>query len=120
MHNPKSYRLNLWQPATSASDRENEMPSLEEIRIEKQQARFEKVALDAQISKAIKASEVLADQLRQLEKKQSMTKQTSPMKPSMDAYLGIGQADDEDLPIIRQLRQSSAKEVIFRWLSGRG
>ena len=96
------------------------MPSLEEIRTEKQQARFEKVALDAQISKALKASEVLADQLRQLEKKQSMTKQTSPMKPSMDAYLGIGQADEEYLPIIRQRRQSSAKEAIFRWLSGRG
>ena len=38
----------------------------------------------------------------------------------MDAYLGIGQADEEDLPIIRQRRQSSAKEVIFRWFSGRG
>jgi hypothetical protein len=96
------------------------MPSLEEIRAEKVQVRLEKVALDAQIAKALKASEFLGNQLRQLKIEQAMRRPAAPATTSMDAYLGInGDAYEDDLPRLRR-RERSKAEAIARWFSGRG
>ena len=96
------------------------MPNLEEIRAEKIQVRLEKVALDAQISKALQASEALANQLRELQKEQTAAAQRSASSRSMDAYLGVRHSDDDERPVVRRRHQRSATEAIARWLSGRG
>jgi len=101
--------------------RSDHMPSLEEIRAEKVQIRLEKIALDAQILKALKASELLSEQLLQLRIEQSMKITTAPGVTSMDAYLGIsgdgdGDGDGDFAPL--KPSEHSATQAIGRWFTG--
>jgi hypothetical protein len=94
------------------------MPSLEEIRAEKVQIRLEKIALDAQILKALKASDLLSEQLLQLRIEQSMKITTSPGVTSMDAYLGIRGVGGDGYLVPLKPSELSATQAIARWFTG--
>ena len=95
------------------------MPSLDEIRSEKIQVRMEKVALDAQIAKALKASDLLDAQLRQLKLERAAAQLGEPATASMDAYMMSSRSLISEDALRLQNRERSKVAAIARWLTGR-
>jgi hypothetical protein len=95
------------------------MPSLDEIRAEKIQVRMEKVALDAQIAKALKASDLLDAQLRQLKMERAAAQPSDPASTSMDAYMMSSRSLISEDAFHLQNRERSKVAAIARWLTGR-
>jgi hypothetical protein len=95
------------------------MPSLDEIRAEKIQVRMEKVALDAQIAKALKASDLLDAQLRQLKMERAAAQVGQSASTSMDAYMMSSRSFSSEDAFRLQNREQSKVAAIARWLTGR-
>jgi hypothetical protein len=95
------------------------MPSLDEIRSEKIQVRMEKVALEAQIAKALKASDLLDAQLRQLKMERAAAQLGQPASASMDAYMMSSRSSRSEERFQLQSRERSKVAAIARWLTGR-
>jgi hypothetical protein len=95
------------------------MPSLDEIRAEKIQVRMEKVALDTQIAKALKASDLLDAQLRQLKLERAAAQLGEPATASMDAYMMSSRSLISEDALRLQNRERSKVAAIARWLTGR-
>jgi hypothetical protein len=95
------------------------MPSLDEIRSEKIQVRMEKVALDAQIAKALKASDLLDAQLRQIKLERAAAQLNEPATASMDAYMMSSRSLISEDAFRLQNRERSKVAAIARWLTGR-
>jgi hypothetical protein len=98
---------------------EHPMPSLDEIRAEKIQVRMEKVALDAQIAKALKASDLLDAQLRQLKMERAAAQVGQSASTSMDAYMMSSRSFSSEDALRLQNRERSKVAAIARWLTGR-
>jgi hypothetical protein len=95
------------------------MPSLDEIRAEKIQVRMEKMALDTQIAKALKASDLLDAQLRQLKLERAAAQLGEPATASMDAYMMSSRSLISEDALRLQNRERSKVAAIARWLTGR-